>query len=182
MKPRLGFSAAVQQSEVTADMNEPWSDELARTGTEAARRRFTPEFINRLDKLIVFRPLGAGQLGRILEIELNSIRARVSNVESGRPFTFSVTPTARQFLLNEGTNIEYGARHLKRAIEHFLVQPLARLIASGQILRGDFIQIDFEPQSCGLNFSLKDEGLAPLYMARLAASTAASEAARAAVS
>jgi ATP-dependent Clp protease ATP-binding subunit ClpB len=181
MKPRLGFTGSVEQTAVTTDMNEPWNDEIARSGVDAARRQFTPEFINRLDKLIVFRPLSGRQLDRILEIELNSIRGRVSNADAGRPFTFSVTPSAKQFLLKEGTNIEYGARHLKRTIERLVVQPLSRLMASGQILGGDFIQIDYGPQSCALTFSVMDEGVALPDTARWLASSAVSRAAFAAV-
>jgi ATP-dependent Clp protease ATP-binding subunit ClpB len=174
MKPPFGFTGSAEKRPDT-------SDDIVHSSIEAARRKFSPEFINRLDKMVVFRALGADQLNRILEIELNSIRERVFHVDTGRRFTFSVTPSAKQFLLKEGTNVEYGARHLKRAVERLVVHPLSRLIASGQIVSGDFIQIDYGPQSCALSFSLKDEALSVLDVSQLF-TTGVSEAAIAAVS
>ncbi len=177
MKPRLGFAGCIETDPRMRYLDESGNDEMMRSGIEAARRKFTPEFINRLDKMIVFRPLGAHQLDRILDIEFNSIRERVFNADASRRFTFSVTAAAKQFLLTEGTNVEYGARHLKRTIERFVVQPLSRLIGSGQIVAGDSIQIEHEPQSHELTFTLKDEDVALLEMAQLLASAAMSEAA-----
>jgi len=182
MKPRFGFTGSVEKRPATCDMNDPSTNEIVRSGIDAARRKFTPEFLNRLDKMIVFRPLTTHQLGRILEIELNSIRERVFNVDADRRFTFSLTASAKEFLLNEGTNVEYGARHLKRVIERLVVQPLSRLVASGQILSGDFIQIDHGQKTCGLTFSLQDEGLGIRDMAQVLASTAVSRAAASAFS
>jgi len=178
-KPKLGF-AGLAESRDMSNISEPLSNEMARGGLEAARRKFTPEFINRIDKMVVFRPLGANELDRILEIELNSVRERVLNVDERLHFVFTVTASGKQFLLSEGTNVEYGARHLKRAIERLLVQPLSRLIASGQIRDGDFIEIDYRSQSTALTFSRRDEGLAVRDMARLMAATGRSQAAFAA--
>src|SRR5262249_22804790 len=81
------------------------------------------------------------------------------NLDSGRLFAITVTASGKQFLLYEGTDIQYGARHLKRAIDRFVVQPLSRLIATGQILNGDLIQIDHQPQSLSMTFSREEEGL-----------------------
>jgi len=169
-KPRLGFARLVENCEI------------GRSGIEAARRKFTPEFINRIDKMVVFRSLGANELNRILDIELNSVRQRVLKADDGLLFGFAVTAAGKQFLLNEGTNVEYGARHLKRAIERFVVQPLSRLIASGQILNGDFIEIDCGPQASALTFSRQDESVPVREMARLADLAALSRAAFATVS
>ncbi|OLC96848.1 MAG: AAA family ATPase [Acidobacteria bacterium 13_1_40CM_4_58_4] len=168
-KPRLGFARLVENCEI------------GRSGIEAARRKFTPEFINRIDKMVVFRSLGANELNRILDIELNYVRQRVLKADDGLLFGFAVTAAGKQFLLNEGTNVEYGARHLKRAIERFVVQPLSRLIASGQILNGDFIEIDCGPQASALTFSRQDEGLPVREMARFADLAALSQAAFATV-
>jgi len=169
-KPRLGFARLVENCEI------------GRSGIEAARRKFTPEFINRIDKMVVFRSLGANELNRILDIELNYVRQRVLKADDGLLFGFAVTAAGKQFLLNEGTNVEYGARHLKRAIERFVVQPLSRLIASGQILNGDFIEIDCGPQASALTFSRQDESVPVREMARLADLAALSQAAFATVS
>src|SRR5262249_21035313 len=173
MKPRLGFTGA---------LSNPDDTEMARTGIEAACRKFTPEFINRIDKMVVFRPLGALDMHRILEIELDSVRQRIFNIDTQCRFVFTMTPSAKDFLLNEGTNIEYGARYLKRAIERLVVQPLSKLIASRQILRGDLIEIDYESHSPVLTFSRQDEGIAVTDMAGLVSSPLVTHAAFAAAS
>src|ERR1700686_3913009 len=98
-----------------------------RAGVDAARRNFSPEFINRLDKLVVFPPLKREELDEVLEIELGQVQKRVLDSSSTRPFMFQVSSTGRQFLLQEGTAQRNGPRHLKRAIERYLVCPLSRL-------------------------------------------------------
>jgi ATP-dependent Clp protease ATP-binding subunit ClpB len=176
MKPRLGFAGSLENRVDSTDIDEPVRTEMSRSGIEAARRKFVPEFINRIDKLVVFKPLGTRELNRILEIELNSVRERVLKAEDRLHFVFAVTTPGKQFLLREGTNVEYGARHLKRAIERFVVQPLSRLIASGQIRYGDFVEIDCGPESPTLRFRRRDEGLARRDMERLITSNAVSHA------
>ena len=83
---------------------------------EAARRKFSPEFMNRLDKVVVFHPLQREQLEEVLNIELGQVQRRVLETAKGQ-FLFRVTDAGRDFLLREGTDQRYGARHLKRAIE-----------------------------------------------------------------
>jgi ATP-dependent Clp protease ATP-binding subunit ClpB len=157
MSPRLGFQpgAGVQNTEV----DEKLSGKLSRSGVEAARRKFTPEFINRLDKIVTFHPLGAAELRRILDIELNLVQQRVFNTSSERAFVFQVTGPAREFLLNEGTDMKYGARHLKRAIERLLVQPLSNLIATDQLEGGDCVRVDFDANERRLTFLKEAQGL-----------------------
>src|SRR3989475_8103374 len=105
---------------------------LERTALEAAKRKFSPEFMNRLDKVVVFHPLREEQLEQIVDIELGMVQQRV--LATGRQqFLFRVTPPAKRFLLQEGTDIKYGARHLKRAIEKFVVCPLANLRVTDQV-------------------------------------------------
>ena len=118
----------------------------------AARKKFSPEFMNRIDKVVVFHPLRSEQLEEILEIELGVVQQRVLKTEMGR-FLFRVTPPAREFLLHEGTDLKYGARHLKRAIERHIVYPLARLLATGQIQFGDLISIELKSDEQALKFS-----------------------------
>jgi len=89
---------------------------VARTALEAARRNFSPEFMNRLDKIVVFHPLNREQLAEVLQIELGQVQQRVLETQKGQ-FLFRVTNAGREFLLSEGTDQRYGARHLKRAIE-----------------------------------------------------------------
>src|SRR5271168_2654198 len=104
-------------------------EKVERTAVEAARRKFSPEFMNRLDKVVVFHPLKREQLEEVLEIELGHVQRRVLETAKGQ-FLFRVTESGRDFLLQEGTDQRYGARHLKRAIERHVVYPMANLLRS----------------------------------------------------
>jgi len=129
---------------------------VERAAIEAARRRFSPEFMNRLDKLVVFRPLKREELDEVLEIELRDVQKRVLDSTTG-PFLFRITEEGREFLLHEGTDQRYGARHLKRAIERYVVYPIARLLATAQVHQGDMLLIDRHPGDKGLAFSRDTE-------------------------
>jgi ATP-dependent Clp protease ATP-binding subunit ClpB len=148
-------------------------EKVQRTAVEAARRNFSPEFMNRLDKVVVFHPLKRSDLDEVLEIELKEVQKRVLD-STTRPFSFRITSEAREFLLQEGTDQRYGARHLKRAIERKVVCPLSRLLATGQVHRGDVLLIDrhdgdeglvfmteAEARFCGpqIDFPVRDSGL-----------------------
>src|SRR3984893_11492963 len=130
---------------------------VERTAQEAAKKKFSPEFMNRLDKVVVFHPLRHEQLEQILEIELGQLQQRVLETAKGQ-FLFRVTTAARRFLLQEGTDIKYGARHLKRAIEKFVVYPLANLLATEQIRFGDMVVVDWDGKSANLSFQKEGEG------------------------
>jgi len=130
---------------------------VERTAIEAARRKFSPEFMNRLDKIVVFHPLHRNQLEEVLEIELGQVQQRVLETARGQ-FLFRVTSAAREFLLTEGTDQRYGARHLKRAIERNIVYPLANLLATEQVHVGDLVRIDWDGVSKSLSFVRESEG------------------------
>jgi ATP-dependent Clp protease ATP-binding subunit ClpB len=125
---------------------------IYRTALEAAKRKFSPEFMNRIDKVVVFRSLKEHHLRRILDIELASVQDRITK-SAGTKFVFECTDEAKEFLLREGIDLKYGARHLKRAIERFLVYPLSNLVATQQIETGDLVLIDFDDEK--LVFSKK---------------------------
>lgn len=131
-------------------------ERMERAAIDAARRKFSPEFVNRLDKLVVFHPLRREQLQEVLQIELRKVQSRVSNA-LGRPFLFRITEEARQFLLDKGTDERYGARHLKRAIERLLIYPLATLLATNQLRPGDLLIIDRPSQKECLAFARRAE-------------------------
>jgi ATP-dependent Clp protease ATP-binding subunit ClpB len=166
--PRLGFNApeAARQAQ-SGQIDEKLNGKMARTGVDAARRKFTPEFINRLDKIVTFRPLGTSELKKILDIELNMVQQRIFNTSPEKSFVFKATDEAKGFLLQEGTDLKYGARHLKRAIERLLVQPMSNLIATDQVRGGDCVQVDFNPVLKALSFVKEAEGLAVHAMADL---------------
>jgi len=148
-EPRLGFHAPEPEN---ARLKEKRGEQMSRVGVAAARRKFTPEFINRLDKIVVFRPLGREELCRIVDIELEMVQERIQKTASNKSFVLNVTDSAREFLLMEGTDSRYGARHLKRAIERLIVQPLSNLIASSQIQRGDSVRVSHREGSRTLMF------------------------------
>jgi ATP-dependent Clp protease ATP-binding subunit ClpA len=126
-------------------------EKVQRTAVEAARRKFSPEFMNRLDKVVVFHPLKREELDEVLEIELRQVQKRVLD-STTRPFFFRITGEGREFLLEEGTDQRYGARHLKRAIERYVVYPIARLLATTQVHQGDALVIDHHFGEEGLVF------------------------------
>ena len=129
---------------------------VTRTAVEAARRKFSPEFMNRLDKIVVFHPLHREQLAEVLQIELEQLQQRILETRNGQ-FLLRVTDAGREFLLCEGTDRRYGARHLKRAIERHVVFPLANLLATGQVKSGDILCADWDPRVGGLVFWKEDE-------------------------
>jgi ATP-dependent Clp protease ATP-binding subunit ClpB len=131
---------------------------IYRTAVEAARRKFSPEFMNRIDKVVVFRSLRDEHLRQILEIELSAVQERIIR-GSGDTFIFKCTDAAKKFLLDEGIDFKYGARHLKRAIERFLVYPLSNLIATEQVALGDVLIVDYSPEIGKLVFSKHPGGL-----------------------
>ena len=138
---------------------------LERTALEAAKRKFSPEFMNRLDKVVVFHPLREEQLEQIVDIELGMVQQRV--LATGRQqFLFRVTPPAKRFLLQEGTDIKYGARHLKRAIEKFVVCPLANLRVTDQVRFGDVLVIDWDGRTGHLLFEKEREAAVAPAMAK----------------
>jgi ATP-dependent Clp protease ATP-binding subunit ClpA len=168
LTPRLGFNSLDSAARAkSARMDDKTAAKISRTGIDAARRKFTPEFINRLDKTVVFRPLGEVELRKILDIELGLVQQRVLNNVGENPFVFTATDQAKEFLLSEGTDSKYGARHLKRSIERLLVQPMSNLIATDQIRRGDWIRVDFSSSDNKLGFFKDAEGLPMQAMAEL---------------
>jgi len=132
---------------------------VERTAVEAARRKFSPEFMNRLDKVVVFHPLQRDHLQEVLEIELGQVQQRVLETAKGQ-FLIRVTGPCREFLLQEGTDQRYGARHLKRAIERHIVYPLANLLATDQVHFGDLVCIDWDRSEGRLTFIREGEDLA----------------------
>jgi ATP-dependent Clp protease ATP-binding subunit ClpB len=147
LRPKLGFTAG---QEVALD--ESTTGRLGRAGMEAARRRFSPEFLNRIDKTVVFRPLGDAELCQVLDLELKAVKERVERATGAASFTFTVNDQAREFLLREGIDPRYGARHLKRTVERRLVHPLSSLVASGQLQDRDQLTVDLDPDRQRLLF------------------------------
>jgi len=133
----IGFSPGAIKGNLTANVQK----KLQSTAVQSAAKKFTPEFMNRIDQVVVFKSLQERQLAQILEIELRMLQMRI-NRSSECKFSFRCTDNAKQLLLTDGLDIRYGARHLKRSIERHLVLPFANLIASKQIKNGDNLVVD----------------------------------------
>ncbi|HJQ71001.1 MAG TPA: AAA family ATPase [Blastocatellia bacterium] len=157
----IGFAPAPSNSLVESDLDQ----KIYRTALESARKRFSPEFMNRIDKVIVFRSLKHEQLRSILNLELAAVQRRIDE-GAGERFTFHLTEEAKEFLLSEGIELRYGARHLKRAVERFLVNPLANLSATGQVRLGDVLVVELNPDGNKLAF-FRDEAEAAVAAAAI---------------
>jgi len=152
MKGGLGFSPGPYEREEELDRK------IYQTALEASHRKFSPEFMNRIDKVIVFRLLTRDSLEKILDIELGRVQERIIAATEGKSFVFVCTPAARNFLLRQGTDQKFGARHLKRAIERYLVFPMSSLLATRQIKLGDLIKVDCFPDGSKLAFLKEEQG------------------------
>jgi ATP-dependent Clp protease ATP-binding subunit ClpA len=148
-----GIGFAPKSGVVDAEVDQ----KIYRTALEAAKRKFSPEFMNRIDKVVVFRSLRDEHLRQILEIELRAVQRRITD-GTGEKFVFKCTEAAKRFLLEEGIDFKYGARHLKRSIERFLVYPLSNLIATDQVAMGDLLIVDYSPEIGKLVFSKEAGG------------------------
>jgi ATP-dependent Clp protease ATP-binding subunit ClpB len=148
----IGFAPARASSFGETEVDQ----KIYRTALDAARRKFSPEFMNRIDKVVVFRSLREAQLRQILDLELEQVQNRIMKSAEAK-FVFQCSDRAKQLLLDEGIDLKYGARHLKRAIERFLVFPLSNLVATNQVSLGDLVFIDYDGDGGALNFS-KEEG------------------------
>jgi ATP-dependent Clp protease ATP-binding subunit ClpA len=138
LTPTLGFAAPVAQGKAAA------ASRLESIGLAAAKRKFSPEFMNRIDATIAYQPLDDKALHQILDLQLDRIQRHVDARLGARSFELEVTPKLKKFLLEKGTSLEYGARELKRTIQRFILQPLAGVINTGQIPPGSLVDMDLK--------------------------------------
>jgi ATP-dependent Clp protease ATP-binding subunit ClpB len=115
---------------------------------EALRAFFRPEFLNRVDDIVIFRPLGKEQLERIVDLQL----ARVEALVAERKITMELTAAAKELLYREGSDAAYGARPMKRAIQRLVQDPLAMRILEGAVLPGDHVRMDAGPSDAAMRF------------------------------
>jgi ATP-dependent Clp protease ATP-binding subunit ClpB len=163
----MGFAQKPRKVDTTLDTK------IDRTAIEAARRKFTPEFMNRIDKTVVFKTLRPEHLEEILEIELGLVQQRILMASAATQFVFNCTSRVKSFLLEEGTDPKYGARHLKRAIERHLVFPMANLVATGQVRLGDFVRVDLSPAGALTFVKEAENAMVPMLMERYGAAAGA---------
>ena len=129
----IGFDAGVKQ------MSDVQMKEVA---LAAARRKFMPEFLNRLDQIVMFKTLTPKDIDGVLQLELEKLWDRIA-VHSKIKFEFNVSPAAMRQLLKEGYDRRYNARNLKRTLEKYIALPLGKLVSTGQVMSNDTVVIDY---------------------------------------
>jgi ATP-dependent Clp protease ATP-binding subunit ClpA len=135
----IGFAPANLTTNSSSEVNH----KIFHTAVEAARRKFSPEFMNRINKVVVFGGLQEHDLRQILDLELQALQDRIMRTARTK-FLLHCSGAAKEMLLREGIDYQYGARHLKRSIERLLVQPLSNLIATGQVGFADSVYVDLD--------------------------------------
>jgi len=150
VNPDIGFRAADSRSQAEL------AERLENIGVAAVRKRFSPEFVNRIDVVITYRPLDEVSLAAILDHHIAELQRHVHSRLGDRSFEIDVTPAARARLVEKGTTPEFGARELKRTIHRMLTQPLAALVADGQTRAGGRVIV--EPGSTPGTLALRCEG------------------------
>jgi ATP-dependent Clp protease ATP-binding subunit ClpA len=140
MTPDFGFEAMSPMASQRTD-----SGKLQSIGRGAVKRKFSPEFVNRIDAVITYQPLGAAAMETILDQQIAALQKHIEDRLEDNAFELELTREARKLLLARGTSVEYGARELKRTILRLLTQPLAALVEQGMVPAGSFVVI----KACG---------------------------------
>ena len=122
--------------------------------TEASKKYFKPEFLNRLDDIVVFQMLEKTQLTKIVELEVSKVVTRLKN----KKIIVTLDETAREFLMKEGYDPQYGARPMRRAVEKHVEDPLAEHLLRGDIKEGDTVKVIFDAEKKQLKFTADSSG------------------------
>jgi CheY-like chemotaxis protein len=145
INPNIGFQSATRKSQTDL------TTRLESIALGAVRKRFSPEFVNRIDAVVTYNPLDAEAIETILEHDLRALQDHVNLRLGDRYFSIEITQGAKQFLLSKGISREYGARELKRTIHRQLTQPLATMVARGEILPGAQVSVSVNDASESLS-------------------------------
>src|SRR5215467_11994687 len=155
INPDFGFQSA--QTGERADL----TSKLQNIALVAVRKRFSPEFVNRIDCIITYQPLTAESLSAILDKQIVDLQSHVNTRLGNRSFVLDVPPESRQFLLEKGTSPEYGARELNRTIHRYLTQPLATMVATNQVTPGARVLVEVAEDNDKLNIRAADRPPGP---------------------
>ena len=136
LRPGFGFAAHTEKEESAT------LDRLQKMGNAAVRREFSPEFLNRIDSVVTYKPLSEETLQQILDQQIDLLQDHIESRLGENAFSLVVPKESRMFLLRQGANSEYGARELKRTLHQHLTQPLAALVAGGEVAPGANIRAD----------------------------------------
>lgn len=153
INPDFGF-----QSATGSGTREDLSGKLQGIALVSVRKKFSPEFINRIDHVITYRPLDAESFAAIADLEIDNLQKHVNTRLGSRCFTIEVPFATRQWLIERGTSPEYGARELKRTIHKHLTQPLATLVAKNQIDPGANVRVEINAENDGLSLRTTSVG------------------------
>lgn len=134
LRPDFGFETLVPGGKR--------GEKLHAIGANALRRNFPPEFINRIDEVVTYRPLSRDAMAAILDLCLRDLQDHIDKRLGVEAFQLDVSAAARRFLLKNGTSEEYGARELKRVLQRELVHPLAAMVAAGEIHPGSNVRAE----------------------------------------
>ena len=151
LRPEFGFEAMM-------DSTLGSIDKLDRIGKNALRKNFPPEFMNRIDSVVTYRPLDRPALAAILDQHIEEFQNHIQRRLGDRAFHLVVTARARKFLLERGTSAEHGARELKRVLQRQLMQPLASLLAGGEVEPGTTVRAELAPSREKLALRILDDG------------------------
>ena len=158
LAPTFGFHATAQSRTEWADI----SSRLEAISLAAVKKRFSPEFVNRIDAVITYQPLSAESITQILDHQLDELQEHVRSRLGSNGFSIELDSTAREFLLKLGVSVEYGARELKRVVYRHLTQPLATLVAEEQIAPGCLVKVHASTGGESLEFDTRSAAPAKL--------------------
>src|SRR5690349_18132601 len=155
INPDFGFQSVkgMERSDLTS--------KLQNIALVAVRKRFSPEFVNRIDCIITYQPLTAESLSAILDHHITDLQNHVNTRLGSRSFALEVPFESRQWLLQKGTSPEYGARELNRTIHRHLTQPLATMVAANQIAAGGRVRVEVSEDGEKLNLRCVEQTAAP---------------------
>lgn len=142
LRPEFGLETAAVRP---IDGGRTAAKRLETVAVAAVKRKFAPEFVNRIDLMLTYQSLDAAALEKILELQVQSLQEHLDRRLGERSFYLDVSKRSRQFLLRHGTSVEYGARELKRTMHRFVMQPLAALVAEGRVAPNSIVRFEVNP-------------------------------------
>lgn len=147
LNPHIGFQSGSSRADLDL------TNKIEGIGLHAVKKRFSPEFVNRIDAVVTYRPLDTEALEMILDHDVRNLQEHVNSRLGERCFRIEVLPESRQFLLGKGISKEYGARELKRTIHRELTQPLATMVARSEIGPGAMVRVALNAEGKALLIS-----------------------------
>jgi ATP-dependent Clp protease ATP-binding subunit ClpA len=139
IRPDFGFESLLPNGE-----RKGVEKKIENIGMNAVRRKFSPEFVNRIDAVLTYQPLDAASLAVIVDQQVEDLERHIQNRLGERAFDLEVSAAAREWLLKKGASDEYGARELKRTILRSITQPLAAMVANGAVEAGGIVRVEVD--------------------------------------